>query len=383
MGRPLRLYFQYASYLGVPLSQIMINALERKEEDLRIKTMPGKYFLTSEDWVMEQAQEAARQLEMSGQRITIKAMCDATGFSERGLYKYDRVKTFLGGILYHKKTRSRAQDPLYEEQILEKAKQAVQELTQAGKPITHLAVSSLLGIPPSAIILYPRVKKFLGQFVDYALQQQLQTEELEQAFLEKVRTGVMDLIDHQLPVTYRAISQKIGISPSSWLAYSKVRAFVEQYLDSRYLRTLKEREQREEVLIPRVEEALSQLEASGKSVSFGSVGELLGVDPSMLKIYPQVNELIEQRKSPLRSRGGHARRSEEEVLSEVQSIIALLTERNASVNYEAIAREMGGISAQTLQTYPKVRMLVDEHLRSYHLYQLQQFALREEQLLSG
>ncbi len=52
-----------------------------------------------------------------------------------------------------------------------------------------------------------------------------------------------------------------------------------------------------------------------------------------------------------------------------------------SVNYKAIAREMGGISAQTLQTYPTVRMLVDEHLRSYQRYQLQEFALREEQLL--
>jgi len=42
---------------------------------------------------------------------------------------------------------------------------------------------------------------------------------------------------------------------------------------------------------------------------------------------------------------------------------------------------MGGISDQTLPTYPKVRRLVDEHLRSYHRYRLQEFALREEQLL--
>jgi uncharacterized protein YifE (UPF0438 family) len=68
-------------------------------------------------------------------------------------------------------------------------------------------------------------------------------------------------------------------------------------------------------------------------------------------------------------------------LSDVQRVISLLTERNSSVNYAAIAREMGGISAQTLRTYPKVRKLVDEHLQTYQIYQLQQFALREEQLL--
>ena len=377
----LRWYFMYASYLGVPLSHIFINALERKEEDLRIKTMPGKYFLTSEDWVMERVQEAARQLEISGQLLTIKEVCAETGISKSGLYKYDRVKTFLGGILYHKKPPPRVQDPQYEEQLLEKAQQAVQELSQAGKPITHQAVSSLLGIPAWAIILYPQLKKFLGHSVDYALQQQSHTEECEQALLEQVRTGVMDLEDQQQPVTYESISQKIGISSNTWLAYAQVRAFVEQHLDSRYLRTLKERERREEVLIPRVEEALSKLETAGESVTFESVGKLLGVNPSTLKTYPRVNALIEQRKSPPRSRGGQARRSEEEVLSDVQSIISSLIGRGASVNYEAIAREMGEISAQTLRTYPKVRMLVDEHLQSHHLYQLQQFAHREEQLL--
>ena len=83
-GATLRWYFMYASYLGVPLSHIFISALERKEEDLRIRTMRGKYFLTSEDWVMDRVQEAARQLEISGQPLTIKAVCAATGISKKG-----------------------------------------------------------------------------------------------------------------------------------------------------------------------------------------------------------------------------------------------------------------------------------------------------------
>ena len=380
-GVTLRWYFKYANYLGVPLNHIFINALERKEEDLRIRTMSGKYFLASEDWVMDRVQEAVKQLEISGQRLTIKSICEETGISKQALYKYDRVKTLLGGVLYHKDPPPRLQDPLYKEQLLEKAQQAVQELSRAGKPITHQAVSSLIGIRSSAIVYHPQVKKFLGQFVDYALQQQRHAKGCEQAFLEEVRTAVMDLEEDQQPVTYNAISQKIGSQTSAWLAYAQVRAFVEQHLGSRYLPTLKKREQREEVLISRVEEAVNQLEAEGKPVTFTSVGRLLGVDRSTLMTHPHVNAFIEQKKSPPRTKGVRARRSEEEVLSDVQRIISFLTERNASINYAAIAREMGGISGQTLQTYPKVRMLVDEYLQSDHLYQLQQFALREEQLL--
>jgi len=277
----LRGYVKYAGSLGVPLSHIFINALERKEEDLRIRTLPGKYFLASEDWVMERVQEAARQLEMSGQRLTIKAVCAATGISQKGLYKHDRVKTFLGEILFHKIPP--VQDPLYEEQLLEEAQQAVQELSESGKPITYQAVRSLMGIPWRAIVLYPRVEKFIGQFVDYALQQQRRTEECEQALLEKVCIGVMDLEEHHQPVTYKAISQKIGISSSAWLRYAQVRAFVEQHLDSRYLHTMKEREKREEVLIPRVEKALSPIGGGGKICDIWISGRVVRSQPWHVK----------------------------------------------------------------------------------------------------
>ena len=126
----------------------------------------------------------------------------------------------------------------------------------------------------------------------------------------------------------------------------------------------------------------SQLEAAGSPVTFEAVRRLLGVDPITLKSNPRVKELIEQRKSPFQTRRGRqARRSDEEVYAAVQRVIPLLTARNVHVNYTEIAREMGDISARTLRTCPKVRMLVDEHLRSYQRYQLQQFALHEEQIL--
>ena len=57
------------------------------------------------------------------------------------------------------------------------------------------------------------------------------TEESERAFLEKVRMGVLDLEEHQQPVTYNAISHKIGIHYTKWLHYAQVRAFVDQHLD--------------------------------------------------------------------------------------------------------------------------------------------------------
>lgn len=376
----LRWYLLYARYLGIPLSHIFMNALQRREEDLRIKTTPGKYFLRSEDWVMERVREAIRMLEMSGQCVTIKAITATTGITKNGLYKYDRVKAYLRENLYYKKLSSRVCDPQFEEQLLKRAQQVVQDLFQTRKPITQQAVSDLLGIPEGAIAKYPLLKQFLDQFADHA--QQIRTEECEQALLEQVRTAVMELEELKQPVTYRAISEKIGINSDTLLTYAQVRAFVEQHLDSRYLRSLKEREQREEALIPHVIEALNELETAGKPVTFTSVGMLLGISNTKLKTYPRAYVLIEQKMISLGSRVRRVRGSEDEVLTDVQRSISSLIGHRERVNYETIAREMGGISAQTLKTYPKVRLLVDEYLLSDHLYQLQQFNLREEQLLS-
>ncbi len=376
----LRWYFMYARYLGIPLSDIFMNALEKKEEDPRIMTTPGKYYLRSEDWVMERVREACRLLEMSGQCLTIKAVTVATGITKKGLYKYDRVKAFLREKIDNNKLSSRVRDSQFEEQLLEMAQQAAQELLLARKPITHRAVSDLLGLPERAIVNYPQLKKFLGLFVDYT--RPILTAECERTLLEQVRIGVMELEELRLPVTYQAISEKIGIRSYTWLAYDQIRAFVLQHLDSRYLRGLKEREQREEALIPHVLEALNELESAGKSVTFKSVGKLLGISHTRLKTYPRVHVLIEQRMISLGSRGRRGRGSNDEVLSDVQRSISSLIGQGARVNNEAIAREMGGISVVTLKTYPKVRMLVDDYLSSDHHYQLQQFTLREEQLLS-
>ena len=381
-GVKLRSYFKYASYLGVPVSQIILNAVERNEDELRIRTTSGKYFLASEDWMLERVQEAIRELEISGKPFSIKAICNEIGILKTGLNKYDRVKSFLGSLVNHNKPDPRLQDPLFEEKLLEQAQQAIHELTQRGKPITHLAVSTYLDICQWEIILYPQVKQYIGQFVDYAQQQQKHAKQCEQTLLEKVRAGVMDLVEHHQPVTYNAISKKIGINHATWWPYAEVREFVEQHLDSRYLGILKEREKREEVLISRLEEAFSQLETTGKPVTYSSLARLVQVSRNMLMNSPRVQGFIVQRIGPPRVRGGQARRNEEEMMSDVQRTITLLIARNARVNYTSIAREIGGISAQTLRSYPKVRMIVDEYLRSDHLIQLHLFTQREEQLLN-
>jgi len=380
-GTILRRYVDYANYLEVPLSQIFMNALQREEGDQQINMLRGKLYLFSEVMVMKQVQEAARQIEDAGEYFTIKAICAMTGLSREGLYKHDQVKAFVQELVREaQRRRSHKQHLKHEDELLGKAQQLIQELVRTAEPVTHHSVSRSLGISPSDITHYPRIKRLLDQYVDYALQQRRHTEACEQRIFEKVRVAVRDLEKQHQPITYTAISESIGISSTAWLAYPQVRAFVEQHLDSIYLRTLKEKERREESLLTRVEEALGKLECAGKPVTFQAVGKLLGMGPATLKSYPRVHALIEQRKSSFRFRGRRAGRSEAEVLIEAQRVIPLLVERGQSVNYTKVAREIG-MDRTTLITYPGVKALLDEHLQSYRLYQQQHFVQCEEQLL--
>jgi hypothetical protein len=276
--------------------------------------------------------------------------------------------------------KSHEQQLEHEDELLGKPQQVLQELVRTGKPITHRSVTQRLGISSSDIIRYPRIRRLLDQHVDYALQQRMYTEACEQKLFEKVRVAVRDLEKQHQSITYADISESIGISSTAWLAYLQVRAFVEQHLDSRYLRKRKEKERREESLLTRVEEALEKLESAGKPVTFQAIGKMLGMGPATLKSYPRVHALIEQRKGPWRFRGRRIGRSEAEVLIEVERIIPLLVERGQSANYTTVAREIG-MSRTTLMTYPDVKALLDGYLQSYRLSQQQHFVQREEQLL--
>lgn len=379
-GTSLRWYLEYAHYLGVSLKHIFTTLLQRKERDPQIRALRVKRFFI-EDEVVEQVQEAVGELYTLGRPLTIKAISTATGISPKGLRKYPRVRAFVQEGLREVRHMSHHQHLEYEEELLAKAEQAVRILAETGEPITHQSVSSRMGIPPSTIILYPRVKTFLQQHVDYSLQQRRRTEEREQALLEEVCAAVLDLKARQQPITYTAVSNSIGIHYSTWSVYGQVRAFVDQHLDTVYLNRVKKHQEREEALLPRIEEAVQHLELIGKPVNFQAVGKFLGIGPASLKSYLRVSELIEQRKGNLYFRGRQAGRGEEEVLVEVQEAIRELVKRGQSVTYSSVAREIGMIRS-TLSTYPQVKALVDEHLQSYHLYQQQRFALREEELLS-
>lgn len=197
----------------------------------------------------------------------------------------------------------------------------------------------------------------------------------EQIFLEKVRFAVFNLKAHHQPVTYLAVSRSIGIHSLTWSGYSQVRAFVDQNLDSRYLNRSKRQEEREGILLPRVEKAIRQLEALSKPVTFYAVGKLLGVRSVTLKSYPRVSELVEQKGDTSLRR----RRTEEEVVTKVYMAIQRLGSRAQSITYQSVAREIG-MNPSTLKTYPQVKILLDEHSQSYHIYQRQQFSLREEKL---
>ena len=378
-GASLRWYLEYAHYLGVSLNTIFTAMLQREAGDRQVRMLRLKRFFLEEE-VLEHVQEVVGCMRTTGTTLTLKAISAATGISPEGLKKHRRVRDFIKAVLDGDHKDAEKPEPESEEDLLVKAQQAVKELAESGEPITHKSVSLRLGIRPWTVSLYPTLKRFIQQHVDYASQQFKRSEKQEQTLLEKVRSAVDDLKRRNQPVTYNAVSRILGIHHAGWTVYAQVRAFVDQNLDSKYLDVVRKQGEREEALLPRVEEAIRQLEAQGEPVRFQAIGRILGIKPSTLKAYPRVSVLIEQKgDTSLRKR--RPGRSEEEMLIKVQMTIQELTSRGQAITYTSVAREIG-IGCATLKTYAQIKVLLDEHLRLYHLYERQQFSLREEALLS-
>ena len=81
----------------------------------------------------------------------------------------------------------------YEEELLEKVQQAIEQLEKRKVAITHLAVSEITGVHQSNFKFYPRVKTLLEKKVNYVSYQDQRRQQTEDGIFAKVRTAIQDL----------------------------------------------------------------------------------------------------------------------------------------------------------------------------------------------
>ena len=115
--------------------------------------------------------------------------------------------------------------------------------------------------------------------------------------------------------------------------------------------------QREEVLLFRVESAVQQLEAQGKSITASSIGEFLHMSETTLEYYPRVWAVLKQILNERAERRAQDR--DGRLVSLVKSSIQELESLGGPVNYLTVS-ELTGVSERVLKRGNQLRKMIEE-----------------------
>src|SRR6266568_255590 len=116
----------------------------------------------------------------------------------------------------------------------------------------------------------------------------------ESELIERLQEAIPQLEALGKPITTRTISQFVGLTRQGLQQYPASKALWEQ--TARELRAVREKrkQQREDELVGRVQEAIATLIALGQYPSQDAIGQLVHMSPGGLRYYPRVRALMKE-----------------------------------------------------------------------------------------
>jgi transcriptional regulator with XRE-family HTH domain len=237
-----------------------------------------------------------------------------------------------------------------EDKLVEKVQQAITSLEQTGELVTQQAICQMIDVFPGRLNRYPQIKKM------WVASQTRWYQQRETKLVEQVpQIAAKILAQTGQPCTQKEICRQLGWSVAGLKKYPRVKAAMKQQVAEQM------RAQREQMLLERVQAALTLLEDTNQKVSKHAISQMIGVSTETMDQYPKVRRfLVEQ---VLNRRPEHRlkqfQRQEQALVVQVQQAIETLTTTGQPVTQKAIYKLMDR-SRTTLERYPRVQLLLKE-----------------------
>ncbi len=131
-------------------------------EEVSAQNQPHRRRYAREAELVSRVNAAIAILQSSGQVVSQTALGKAVGISIASLKRYPEVAQILRRVsqnyhYYHSEARSQR-----EEKLLAQTEAAIQSLLSLGKPVTQKAVGEIVGMAPSGLRKYSRVRAVLA-----------------------------------------------------------------------------------------------------------------------------------------------------------------------------------------------------------------------------
>ncbi len=158
---------------------------------------------------------------------------------------------------------------------------------------------------------------------------------------------------------FRKASLKDYMQYAALLGYSLREIFDEQSLEE-----LAEPLSEQQVL-EQVETAIQQLQARGKAVLSGSVGDLVGTTGSRLKQYPRVKKLLGSYEAQRKQEIGQLDAGrEEELVKQVEQMLKQLEAQGEPIVLQHVCDLVGLSYSWMVKKYPRIRALFHEYQKN-------------------
>jgi hypothetical protein len=175
-----------------------------------------------------------------------------------------------------------------------------------------------------------------------------------------------------VPITQKAICQKVGLTLKGLKYYPEIKELIEHYM-TQHSYVVKRYTLRESELVAKIEAIIKEMRDLNLRLTQTSISRAVGLTLEGLNKYPQVKTLLE--KYSVRKQKREKLLCEDELLERVENAIRRLMKLNKNATLKAISKEVG-ISLSELRCYPRVKTLLEQN--SNHLYA----ASREKSLVN-
>jgi transcriptional regulator with XRE-family HTH domain/AcrR family transcriptional regulator len=269
-------------------------------------------------------------------------------------------------------------------EILQQVTRAVATLEAKQLPVTQVAICRQVGLSLVTLRRYPQVKAFLTTLAQHRREcRQEQTRRREQELLEQIPTIIATLQSQNRPVTYQAIADQVGLTPTTLNRYLRLHPLLAQVKQAYYQQP---QQPLSDPVVPgppanlveQVREAIAALQAREQPVTQASLSQFLKWPRAWLRRHPDLVWLTEVYRQDAQT---CRQRREQALVAQVQQAIISLTAQGHPLTQPAISQRVG-LSVSSLINYPQVRHLLQQAIQFNQEQRRQQTRIREQQLLN-
>jgi hypothetical protein len=184
----------------------------------------GRYVNTA--FTPLEVQHAIQQLQADGIPVTYQNLADLLDTTVPSLHLNKAVKRQMRAYFKYQRDVVRPQERVAQ------VKKAIQELQEAGEPITQAAISDLVGNSKGNWLIHPEIREILLPLTgasDTALEQDRQEEAY---WLQQVQQAIIDLRMQKQPVTQLAVSRYLNASLGRLKRFPTVRQMLHDLVEA-------------------------------------------------------------------------------------------------------------------------------------------------------